>query len=174
VTSRTRRLHLLRHAKSGWDDPALADRDRPLSPRGRAACAALARHLGAARFTVDLVLCSPAVRTRLTWAGVRPGVAGDPEVRVVDAIYEATAAELLAVVRGVEDVVGSVLMVGHNPGTGDLATALAGSGEEAALTSLYAGYPTGGLADLSFAGGWSGLEPGAARLDGFVRPRELG
>jgi phosphohistidine phosphatase len=32
-----RRLLLLRHAKSSWDEPALADHDRPLAPRGRRA-----------------------------------------------------------------------------------------------------------------------------------------
>src|ERR1022692_4849447 len=35
----THRIHLLRHAKSSWDDPSLADHDRPLAPRGRRATA---------------------------------------------------------------------------------------------------------------------------------------
>ena len=40
-----KRLILLRHAKSAWDEPALADFDRPLAPRGRRAATPLARFL---------------------------------------------------------------------------------------------------------------------------------
>ena len=61
------RLWLLRHAKSAWDDPALDDFARPLSARGKKACRALARHMGERAIYPDLVLCSPATRTRQTW-----------------------------------------------------------------------------------------------------------
>jgi phosphohistidine phosphatase len=35
-----KRLYLLRHAKSSWKDPGLADHDRPLAGRGRRAAKA--------------------------------------------------------------------------------------------------------------------------------------
>ena len=63
-----RTLLLMRHAKSSWDRPGLADLDRPLAPRGRLAAAAdrppSAREQ---RLIPDLVLCSPARACR------RPG-----------------------------------------------------------------------------------------------------
>jgi phosphohistidine phosphatase len=37
-----RTLMLMRHAKSSWDQPGLADLDRPLAPRGRRAASLVA------------------------------------------------------------------------------------------------------------------------------------
>ena len=58
-------LYLLRHAKSSWDDPGLADHDRPLAPRGRRAAKAIAEHLGRDRIAPALVLCA---RSRTRWS----------------------------------------------------------------------------------------------------------
>jgi phosphohistidine phosphatase len=52
-------LFLLRHAKSSWDDPTLADHDRPLARRGRRAAKVMAKHLGRKGIAPELVLCSP-------------------------------------------------------------------------------------------------------------------
>lgn len=55
-------LSLLRHAKSGWDDPALADFDRPLNARGREAARAMGRAMRALGLGYDRILASPAAR----------------------------------------------------------------------------------------------------------------
>jgi phosphohistidine phosphatase len=68
-----RTLHLLRHAKSSWDDPSLADRDRPLAPRGLRAGRAIAAYLREHGIAPGLVLCSPAARTRETLGLVATG-----------------------------------------------------------------------------------------------------
>jgi len=164
--STERRLYVLRHAKSSWDDPRLRDDERPLSPRGVAATEALSRHFLRLGLQVELVLCSPAVRTRQTWAGVRDAVGGEPEVRIEPAVYEASAATLLRLLHRVQDAVGSVLFVGHNPGSSALVGLLS---EDVRGTEL----PTGGFATLAFDTPWSGLVPGGARLVDLVRPREL-
>jgi phosphohistidine phosphatase len=62
---------LLRHAKSSWKDRSLADRDRPLAGRGKRAAKAVAGHLEAEGIRPDLVLCSPARRTRETLERVK-------------------------------------------------------------------------------------------------------
>ena len=167
-----RTLHLLRHAKSSWDDSALPDRDRPLAPRGLRAAAAMRDHMAAAGLHVDLVLVSPALRARQTWEAVAAGVVAG-HVRTEATIYEASATELLRLVHGVDGELGSVLLVGHNPGFHDLALTLAGAGEHEALTALRSKYPTGALASLEFDQEWSSIGAGAARLVSFVRPRDL-
>ena len=63
-----RTLLLMRHAKSSWDEPGLADLERPLAARGRLAAPLVARHLRERGLMPDLVLCSPAVRV-----AARPG-----------------------------------------------------------------------------------------------------
>lgn len=63
------RLILVRHAKSGWDDPGLDDHDRPLAPRGRRAAGWLGTALRDGGFLPETILCSSALRTRQTLDG---------------------------------------------------------------------------------------------------------
>lgn len=168
----TRTLHLLRHAKSSWDDAALPDHDRPLAPRGVRATGALREHARRTGLHVDLVLVSSARRAQQTWEGVAPGVIATA-VRTEPGIYEATASALLRLVRGLPGEVRSVLLVGHDPGFHDLATMLAARGDGDDLAALREKYPTGALATLTFDGEWSQLDADGARLAAFVRPRDL-
>jgi phosphohistidine phosphatase len=164
------RLLLLRHAKSSWGDPSLADRDRPLAPRGHRAAEGMAAHLRANGPRPDLVLCSSALRTRETLDRMA-GAFGDVEVVVGDELYGATDDELLERLRRVDDRFQTVAVIGHNPGIYDLAVALAGSGAE--RVRMEAKFPTGALAVLGFEGPWAGLSAGGARLEAFVTPKDL-
>ena len=165
------RLFLLRHAKSSWKDSSLPDHDRPLAGRGRRASAAMAAYMRDHAIEPALVLCSSATRARQTLDGVAPGLGGSPEVRIESELYEASAAELLSRLQRVGDGVSSVMLIGHNPSMERLALDLANGGPE--LADLAAKYPTGALATLEFPGPWSMLEPDAARLVSFVKPRDL-
>lgn len=168
-----RRLYLLRHAKSSWDDPHLRDDERPLAPRGRKAAEAMCRYLAGAGIELDLVLCSPAQRTRETWDAVAGGIGGDPHVKYVPSIYEASAGELLHTVNGVEDSVHTLMLVGHNPGFEGLTTRLSGGGDRTAMARLRAKFPTGAFATLEVQQPWSQVTWGAAQLLGLVFPRDL-
>lgn len=168
-----RRLWLLRHAKSSWDDPDLPDRLRPLAPRGVRAAAAVERHLRATAVAPDLVLCSPARRAVQTWEGVASGVPPGTPVTIDEAIYGADSDELLARLREVPTRIGSVLLIGHNPGVQDLAVDLVGAADAGLRERLWAKFPTGALATLEVQGDWRGLAWGAATLLAFVVPREL-
>jgi len=172
VTARHRIL-LLRHAKSSWDDPGLPDDQRPLAPRGERAAELIGQRLRATRPALDLVLCSPAVRTRQTWQRVAFGLPAGLPVRYEPAIYQAPAAGLLALVGGLAEATGGVLVIGHNPGLAELAAGLAGDGDPAAISLLRLGFPTGALVTLAFAGRWAELAWGSAVLDSLVRPRDL-
>ena len=165
-----KRLLLLRHAKSSWDDPSLADRDRPLAPRGHQAAERMAGYLRSSGPAVDLVLSSPALRTTETLEHVR-GAFGDAEMVVEDGLYGATDVELLDRLHRLSEDVDGVVLIGHNPGIQDLAIALAGRGDD--LERMRRKFPTGALAILEFAGAWSGLVPGGARLASFVTPKDL-
>src|SRR5690348_13288349 len=123
-----RSLFVLRHAKSSWDDAALADHERPLAPRGRRAAERIAEHLSRTHVEPELVLCSTATRARQTLDLVRPAL-GSPKVSLEDELYGASAGGLGARLRRVPDDVESVLLVGHNPGLQDLVLELASAGE---------------------------------------------
>jgi phosphohistidine phosphatase len=123
-----KRLFLLRHAKSAWDDPALRDRDRPLAPRGRKAAKRLARWAKTHEVSPQLVVCSSAVRARQTVQRMLPSL-GDPEVWVEVTLYAAGAETLLARVHALPEEVDEVMLVGHNPGLRELLLLLAAPGK---------------------------------------------
>jgi phosphohistidine phosphatase len=166
-----RTLFLLRHAKSSWEDPELADHDRPLAPRGRSAAKLIAKHLRRQKVAPVLVLCSPALRTRETLELIAPVLDEEVPVQVEGELYGASEQMLLERVRAVDDGVESLLLIGHNPGVEQLALLLAGTGHE--VGALARKYPTGALATLEFSGGWRELGAGRARLTGFVTPKQL-
>ena len=123
-----RRVYLLRHAKSSWKDRSLADRDWPLAARGKRAAKAVAGHVQAEGIRPDLVLCSPARRSRETLERIEAAFGDRVETRFEEALYGASEAELLARLRAVPPELDSVIIVGHNPGLEDLALALSSEG----------------------------------------------
>jgi phosphohistidine phosphatase len=168
-----RRLYVLRHAKSSWDDPDLPDRLRPLARRGRTAVTALARHMRAAGIAPALVLCSPATRAVQTWEGVASGLPAGTATEVDEALYGANAHGLLERLRRLPPDIDSVLVVGHNPGLEDLTLALVGDGDPALRRRLETKFPTGALATLDAPGAWRDLGWRTATLVAYVLPREL-
>ena len=167
-------LYLLRHAKSSWDDPSLADRDRPLAPRGRDAATAIGRHLARFAAVPELVLCSPARRNQETWERVLAALGTDsvPAVETREELYLGGRETLLRTVCSVPADVNRLLLLGHDPDIHDLALLLAGRGEPGPLAELKRKFPTGALAVLGLHE-WSEAGPGAALLKEFVRPRDL-
>jgi phosphohistidine phosphatase len=116
-----KQLTLLRHAKSSRKDTSLADFDRPLNKRGREDAPRMGRWLRQQELAPDLVLVSPAARTRATAEAVLEslGVAAG-RVLFREDIYEAEIGELLEMLRALDDASAHVLLVGHNPGLTDL------------------------------------------------------
>lgn len=169
-----RRLYLLRHAKSSWDDPEQRDFDRPLAKRGRQAASAVGRAMKRRGLQPDLVLCSTAARAAETWRRVAAELPAEPPVRWLRSLYLAAPSRQLERLRAVEDSVETLLLVGHNPGIENLAVQLAGHGsDERALERLSAKYPTAALAGFELEGPWSELAPGGARLVEFTTPKDL-
>lgn len=168
-----KRLWLLRHAKSSWDDPSLPDQLRPLAERGYRATTGLARHLEESELAPALVLCSPARRTTQTWEGISDGLPAETRIEIEDDLYGASAVHLLNRLRRVPAEVDSVMVIGHNPGLEDLADLLVGAGEPDLRQRLAAKFPTGALAGLAVPGHWLELSRGQATLTAYVVPREL-
>ena len=165
------RLLLLRHAKSSWDQSDLVDHDRPLAPRGRRAAAALRDHLQGLAEPPQLVLCSSAARTVETLERIRPALPALTSVQVEDRLYAADADELLDYVQRMPSSVTCAMLIGHNPGMGDLAVMLTGHGDPAARAAMAARFPTAALAHLAIDEQWSAVDPGVATLEEFWTPR---
>ncbi len=150
----------------------MPDHERPLAARGRRDAPEAGRVLDAVGCVPDLVLCSTAVRARGTWELAAAQWAVPPPVRHDPRLYAADAAELLAVVRETPAAVGTLLLIGHNPGLEDLVLELAGDGLDDALDDVRTKFPTSAIAVLTWQGGaWRSLAPGAALLTDMIVPR---
>lgn len=168
-----RRLYLLRHAKSSWDNPTTSDFDRPLNARGKKAAVLLNQHLLDEKIRPELVLCSPARRTRETCEALAQALR-DSAIRHDRGIYQAGPENLLAILRHVPADVKSVMVIGHNPGLEQLAGQLIAPGEAGDYaTRMQEKFPTGGLATLGLPGGWAELAEGSCTLKDFLRPADI-
>ncbi|WP_395245375.1 SixA phosphatase family protein [Agromyces sp. MMS24-K17] len=121
-------LLLVRHAKSDWGDPRLADHDRPLNDRGEKDAPAMGGRLAERGVELDLVVTSTALRARTT-AGLIAAAVGLPDDRVVEdeRLYGASGGGILAVASGLPDDVEVAAVVGHNPGMSDAVGELTGT-----------------------------------------------
>jgi len=170
--SAVRRLILLRHAKSAWPE-GVADVDRPLNARGRAAAPRMGAYLAAEGLVPGHVMVSPARRRQETWALVGV-VLPTVEVETVPLIYEASPGRILDALRTAPDAADTLLLIGHNPGFQDLALLLVGSGDATARENLREKFPTAGLTVIDFAvASWGAVGRGGGRLERFVTPRDL-
>jgi phosphohistidine phosphatase len=169
-----RRLMLMRHAKSGWDQPELDDLDRPLAPRGRDTAPLIARYIKNSKWRPDLVLCSPAARVRETWQLMSPVLGPTVDCRTLRTIYPGAPSRLLEILRRAADDLETLMLIGHNPGLGRLAADLCGSGPKKPLERMRSKFPTAALAVIDFdVERWDQVAPGAGRLRAFVRPKDM-
>jgi phosphohistidine phosphatase len=157
----SRRLVVVRHAKSAWPDD-VPDPQRPLNARGRRDAPAAGRWIRDRLGQVDAVVCSPAARTRQTWALIASELDEPPAPVFDDRVYAASVETLLAVVRGISDDLGSALVVGHNPGVAELVISLTGEHVE---------MKTSAIAVLGLTGSWADAAPGRVRLIEQSTPR---
>jgi phosphohistidine phosphatase len=168
-------LTLLRHAKSGWDDPVARDFDRPLNKRGERASHVIGAWMRNQKMAFDHVVASPAVRVIDTLDQIVStyGELGEPtwERR----IYLASSASLMDVLRETDDAYDNVLMVGHNPGLEDLILELVPEHKDDALRALvYYKYPTAAVAEITLAiDNWADIERNTGTLTRYIRPRDL-
>lgn len=157
-------LFVLRHAKSSWDDPDLADFDRPLNDRGRSAAPFMGEVMNRNGFSPDVILSSPAVRARDTALLVKDGGELSAEVLYEEGIYEASPQALKQIVATIDDENRSAMVVGHNPGM---------EGFIRFLTGRLESMPTAALAviDLDIAT-WSEIDSASGVLREVIRPKD--
>ena len=157
-------LFVLRHAKSSWDNPDLADFERPLNSRGLDA----ARFIGTLIYDRELepqaIVSSPAKRAKQTAVLVKEIAEISKPVIFDERIYEASPLTLFNLIREFDEKYKSVLIVGHNPGFENLVRVLTGETVQ---------MPTAALAKINLDSEiWSAIESGMGELEFLIRPKE--
>ncbi len=167
------RLHLLRHAKAERDAPG-DDKARHLTRRGRDDAKRVGAGLPAAIGALDLVLCSPSLRTRETAELVLAGFAEPPPILYEDTLYLAGPGALMQRLRNLDESAGAVLVIGHNPGLHALAIALAAPHSPGSQALAAGKFPTTARASFAVAVPWAGLDRMRHTLTGYATPKSPG
>ena len=165
-----KRLSILRHAKSDWGEAGLSDFERPLNERGRDAAQTIRRAIEARGMAFDVIVSSPAVRTRETIE--RLGLAEG--TRWEEGLYLAGVDRILSLIRSLPHAAESALIVGHNPGLHETVLSLARADESGLRKRVLGKFPTAALALLELeVEDWEAVEPGCGTISELLLPREL-
>lgn len=161
-------LLLLRHAKAATPE-GVADHDRPLAPRGRRDAPRVGTWLAGRGWVPDAIWCSDARRTRETTDLVREGLASggaDPvAAQPFRELYDTSAHQVLHLLAGAGASTQALLLVGHEPTTSEVASALTGRVPD---------FRTSTLAAIELPDGWSSAGAGAGRLVEVHTPGDPG
>ncbi|MFU8803053.1 MAG: SixA phosphatase family protein [Bradymonadaceae bacterium] len=161
----SRRLIVMRHAKSSWSDDMLSDHERPLNDRGRFEAPLVARKLIELGWVPDLVLSSDAERTRETWECMEGAFEEAIEVRWLPSFYHAGMNEVFEALDELEEEE-TILVLGHNPGWEGVVSWL--SAEQISMTTANAA-----LLEAEGESWEEALEQGIWELIDVIRPKEL-
>ncbi len=160
-------LILLRHAKAARGTAGLSDHDRPLTPDGKKAAAAMGAAMRGLGLTPDVILVSSALRTQQTLDALEPWD-DRPNIETLPGLYMASYMQIRDSLRELPETVRSVLVIGHNPGIHELAQLLAGG-----AAALADEYPTAALCEFLIGTAWHKTGPAGATLKRFIHPASL-
>ncbi|MBD3844044.1 MAG: histidine phosphatase family protein [Campylobacterales bacterium] len=114
-------IYLIRHAKSDWSDAALDDINRGLNKRGKKSIPIMAKVLKEKKIKPDIIISSPAKRTKLTINRLLKELGYKTKIKYTDELYLADPNTILSVVKEINDKYDSVFIIGHNPGLSEFA-----------------------------------------------------
>lgn len=160
-----RQLILIRHAKSSWSNPDLSDFDRPLNKRGKRDLAFMSVLLSQKNMTPELIISSPALRTKLTAIEFANKIGYNKnEIIWNKNLYLASYMKILKIIKQIENKINCAIIVGHNPGLTDLQNYLCN--EE--IDNI----PTSGIVSMSTIKEWKDVESKDFELVFFEFPKK--
>lgn len=114
-----KRLLLMRHAKSDWNEGSTNDFERPLNYRGRKDATKMARFLVQEQLVPEIVLVSPARRTTETWERIN-AVFQENSLSItghsIEAFYLGGLGQIQPAFSNTFNHLHTALILGHNPG----------------------------------------------------------
>jgi len=110
-----KKLYIIRHAKSSWDDMALDDFDRGLNKRGRKNAPMMAKRLKNKGVMPDIILSSSAKRAKKTAKIIADGIGFSKKIKFDDELYDVLPNELHKKLRAIKNKYNTAFLIGHNP-----------------------------------------------------------
>lgn len=157
-------LYILRHAKSSWEKPDIADFERPLNEAGLNTAPFMGELFYDRQLQPEVILSSPAKRAKQTAVLIKETAGFKADIKYDERIYEASPQVLLQVVADAKGKHESLMLIGHNPGMEGLIRFLTGQRESMPTTAL-------AIIEL-WVNSWDGIVAGSGTLKELIRPKE--
>ena len=157
---------LVRHAKSSWKYPKLDDFERPLNKRGRKNAPFMGKIVHQLRFSPDLIIASPASRAAMT-ARIFAFEINYPleKIQYLASVYESDEIDLILILKGLDDSLNKVMLIGHNPALTHLANSIG--------NHPISNIPTSGVFCVTLdITSWSGIKQDSGKLKYFEFPKK--
>jgi phosphohistidine phosphatase len=159
-----KRLYLVRHAKSSWKDLSITDFERPLNKRGEKDAPLMGKLLKDKRLKFDLILSSPAGRTKDTATFIAKEIEYKSNIIFDNGIYESSLKNLHLIIKHLNDKIMNVMLVGHNPELTMLVNYLSNDNID--------NIPTCGVVALKFNGEWKYISSKSCEILFFEYPKK--
>jgi phosphohistidine phosphatase len=162
-----KKLYLIRHAKSSWEEPMMSDADRPLNKRGKKDAPLMAKFLSEKNVCPDYMVSSPAKRAWKT-AQIMAESLHYPEekIKIEPAIYEGDMTSLLHLINQMRDTLHDIFFIGHNPAITLLANYL--------TKTVIDNIATSGIVCIAFnVNSWSRVDKGTGTLVFYEYPKDV-
>lgn len=165
----TKRLILIRHAKSSWSDPFADDHARVLNSRGTASAKAIGAWMAEQGYSPDVVLCADAARTQETAALITGALPSAPNLKLSGMLYHAAPDTILDLIK--REAADTIAVIAHNPSIGMVANAFVGTAPD---HHRFSDYPTCATTVIDVGiEAWADIKPGSGICVDFVVPRDL-
>ena len=159
-----KKLYIIRHAKSSWEDFSSNDFDRDLSKRGKLNAPFMGDRLRKTGVEPDIIVSSPALRARITAEIIAKKIKFSKKITLKKKIYEASFKTLRKIVTELPDDVKIVFLFGHNPGLNEFAQK---------YIDFYENIPTCGIVEIEFdCETWMEVDEKNAKLIMFDYPKK--
>ena len=156
-------LHLIRHAKSSWQQPQLTDHQRPLNNRGLRSCVTMATVLSQLDIHANVCFVSSATRAQQTYQALKHRFSHD-SVIVTDELYTFSVNKLEQFLKQINDQHQAVIIIGHNPAFCDLI--------HCSMNPTQVSFPTCSLASLQLSiQSWQNYQHTACQLTRLITPK---
>lgn len=160
-------LYLVRHAKSSWKNPGLADSQRPLNKRGKHDAPLMGKTLRGRKEIPELLISSPAKRAISTAKHFAKELNYNKEkIEIKEILYMASSTDFYNVIEKCGNSLKSIMLFSHNPGITDFANLISGYDIE--------NIPTSGTVRIDFdTDSWKGIKNKKGEIKFFISPKNL-
>lgn len=155
----------MRHAQSADKQPDSSDKARELTAKGVRDAVQIGKYLFQHKYFPQQIISSTAVRAKQTAELITDSIKLSTHITLEDELYTASVRTFLEVITAADDLVQSMLCIGHNPTISYLAEYLT----KAEIGDL----PPAGLVTIRFSLRWKEISQGSGEFITLTTPDML-